>query len=202
MQPTSTDILVATTPQDVLDFWFGTPDSPEYGQPRTAWFVKDIVFDEAIRRQFGRLHEEVAAGQHDDWANTPTGMLALLIVLDQFSRNLYRNDPRAFACDTTALAWATQLLARGWVTQYLPVQLVFCYLPFEHAEDLVVQQQSVKLFAKLRTDNAHFETFYDYAVRHHDVIARFGRFPHRNPVLGRASTSDELVFLSQPGSSF
>ena len=127
--------------------------------------------------------------------------MALILLLDQFPRNLFRGTPRAFATDPQALAAARNAVDRGFDRHFLPVRRWFLYLPFEHAEDLQLQQQSVKLFEQLRDDAASASTI-DYAIRHFEVIQRFGRFPHRNQILGRQTTPEEAEFLNQPGSSF
>jgi uncharacterized protein (DUF924 family) len=179
-------------PDDVLAFWFG--DGADYGKRHQRWFEKDAAFDAALRQRFATLHQAAAAGALDHWAVTPHGTLALLLLLDQLSRNLYRGSPQAFACDPHALAVATAALDRGFDRQVTPQQAHFFYLPFMHAEDLAAQQRCVELFAA--TDEAK------YAVGHRDIIARFGRFPHRNAVLGRESTADEVKFLKGPNSSY
>jgi len=186
---------------DVLEFWFGAPDSPEFGRPRTPWFVKSAEFDALIRDRFLATHEAAAAGALDAWSSRPLAALALAVVLDQFPRNMFRGTPRAFAADARALALARDAVQRGFDEVLLPVQRWFVYLPFEHAEDLVMQRESLRLFERLATDAAGAGTL-TYAMRHYAVIERFGRFPHRNAILGRASTPEELAFLAQPGSSF
>ena len=186
---------------DVLEFWFGAPDSPEFGRPRAPWFVKSAEFDALIRDRFLATHEAAAAGALDAWASRPLAALALAVVLDQFPRNMFRGTPRAFAADARALALAREVVARGFDDVLLPVQRWFVYLPFEHAETLGAQRESLRLFEPLATDAAGAGTF-AYAMRHYAIVARFGRFPHRNAILGRESTPEELAFLAQPGSSF
>ncbi len=193
-------------PQDVLDFWFGAPGSPEYGAARKMWFRKDEAFDTRLRERFGALLEAACAGELDAWAASPAGTLALVIVLDQFSRNCYRGTPRAFAADHRALAMARRLVAGG-EDRRLPTRYhrVFAYLPFEHAESMDAQLESLRLFGELRDELRHdpdVEGYFDYAMRHAQVVERFGRFPHRNALLGRSSTEAELAFLREPGSSF
>jgi len=181
----------------VLSFWFGE----EPGPARPEWFRKDAAFDEEIRRRFGELHGAAARHELDHWRASPEPMLALVVVLDQFSRNLYRNDPRAFAQDDHALECAKEAIARGDDLGLLPVQRQFLYLPFEHSEDLAEQEVCVELMRSLEA----FEPtrgLTDWAVRHRDIIRRFGRFPHRNACLGRESTPEEVEFLKQPGSGF
>ncbi|KNZ31013.1 MAG: membrane protein [Methylibium sp. NZG] len=188
--------------QAVLDFWFGADGSPEHDALRPEWFRKDAAFDAQIAQRFGTLIETALAGGLADWANEPASALARIVVLDQFTRNVFRNTPRAFAGDPLALAAAQAMLARGQDRALRPVQRIFMALPFEHGEDLRLQAQSVQLFAALAAAEPVMAGNLDYAHRHQAVIARFGRFPHRNAVLGRASTAEELAFLQEPGSSF
>jgi len=184
-------------PEDVLAFWFGEPAGP----PRREWFRKDAAFDEEIRRRFAGLHEAASRRELDHWRPSPEPMLALVIVLDQFSRNLYRGDARAFAQDGHALECTREAVARGDDLGLLPVQRQFLYLPFEHSEDLADQEASVE---RMCTLDAFEETrgVSEWAVSHRDIIRRFGRFPHRNACLGRESTPEEIEFLKTPGSSF
>ncbi|MBE0619043.1 MAG: DUF924 domain-containing protein [Burkholderiales bacterium] len=186
---------------EVLDFWFGPADSAEYGKPREAWFKKDQAFDDAIRARFLHLHRQAADGQLQSWQAAPDSMLALIVVLDQFSRNLFRGTARAFAADAQALATAQSAVGRGFDRLLLPVQRWFIYLPFEHAENLALQRQCLDLFEGLRGDPDSSGSI-DYARRHFEIIERFGRFPHRNAALGRVSTPEEVEFLKQPGSGF
>ncbi|MEW9899601.1 DUF924 family protein [Chitinivorax sp. PXF-14] len=190
-----------TDAQAVLDFWFGPAAEPGYGQARPQWFRKDAAFDAEIRRRFGELHRQAVAGELDGWEAGPTTLLALIVVLDQFSRNLFRDDARAFAADAAARAAAEKMLERGWDSALLPVQRAFVYLPFEHAEDLAAQARSVALFRQLAAEPGD-DGYLDFALRHQAVIERFGRFPHRNHALGRQSSATELAFLAEPGSSF
>lgn len=185
---------------DVLQFWFGEPGSAEHLRPRDLWFTKSDATDRLIADRFGAIVEDALVGKHDDWAATPRGALALLIVLDQFTRNVHRNTPRAFAGDARALALATRLVDTARDLALAPVERWFVYLPFEHSERLVDQYESVRLFERLAADG--LEPPLDWARRHFDVIARFGRFPHRNAILGRESTLEEIEYLKQPGSGF
>jgi uncharacterized protein (DUF924 family) len=184
---------------EVLDYWFGV--SPDLSQRRHLWFDKDPEVDAEIRSRFEGLHEAACHGRHDDWLASPEAALALVVVLDQFPRNMYRDTALAFAADAKALACARAALARGHDRRLLPVQRLFLYLPFEHSEDLAEQRRSVQLFAALDEEAGMADAF-DYALRHYCVIQRFGRFPHRNASLGRASTTEEGAFLEQPGSRF
>ena len=181
----------------VLDFWFGQPRGPS----RPEWFRKDAAFDEEVRARFGALHAASARRELEAWRLSPEPMLALVIVLDQFSRNLHRDDARAFAQDAHALECAREAVGRGDDLALLPVGRQFLYLPLEHSEDLADQEACVEL---MRSLEAFEETrgLTEWAVRHRDVIRRFGRFPHRNAALGRTSTPEEVEFLKQPGSGF
>lgn len=183
--------------KDVLEFWFGAPESAEFGQRRQCWFVKDSEFDAQIRSLFAKEFEIAADGGHDSLAGTAEGALALIIMLDQFPRNLFRGSARAFASDAQALVLARSAVVAGHDQTLNVVQRCFVYLPFEHSEDLADQDESVRLFEALGDPE-----FLDFAIRHRDVIAKFGRYPHRNAVLGRDSTAAETAFLAQPGSSF
>ncbi|MFT3955053.1 MAG: DUF924 family protein [Piscinibacter sp.] len=179
----------------VLDFWFG--DEPV---ARAEWFRKDADFDASIRMRFGPLIDAVLAGER--LGPAPADRLAALIVLDQFTRNVFRDTPRAFAGDAAARALALGLCERGDDLHLPPWQRAFAYLPFEHAEDLALQERAVACFEALAEAAPELEGMLDYARRHREVIRRFGRFPHRNAILGRSSTAEELTFLHQPGSRF
>jgi uncharacterized protein (DUF924 family) len=185
-------------PVAVLDFWFGAAPFSR----RAEWFRKDAAFDAQIRKRFALLHKSALRGAIDAWHTEPLPALARLIVLDQFSRNLHRNSAQAFAGDALALAAAQDIVARGWDRGYAPVQRPFAYLPFEHAEDIVMQRQSLRLFAGLAHDEPSEADAVEWAQKHLDVIQRFGRFPHRNAALGRISTAQEVGYLAQPGSGF
>jgi uncharacterized protein (DUF924 family) len=192
-------------PAAVLDFWFGAPTDPGYALPRRAWFEKDPAFDADIERRFGALIELALAGGLDHWSARPTQALpalAQVIVLDQFTRNVFRGSARAFAGDALALAAAQAMVGCGADLALTGVQRQFAYLPFEHAEDLALQYRSVQLFGQLERDAPALAGLVDWARRHHDIVARFGRFPHRNAALGRASSAEELAFLLTPGSGF
>ena len=184
---------------EVLRFWFGGGESS--GGRRKHWFAKDEVFDALIRSRFMALHEQAAAGALAGWKDDARSCLALIVLLDQFSRNMFRASARAFAADAQALEAARHAVARGYDAGMRPVERMFVYLPFEHSEALADQQRSCEL---MQTLDAFAETddVYRYALRHSEIIERFGRFPHRNAVLGRASTAQESEFLKQPGSGF
>ena len=195
-------LLAPALAQRVLNFWFGPLGSATDGQQRAEWFRKDEAFDAQIREGFGTLIEQALAGGLRDWDREPYGALARLVLLDQFTRNTFRGTARAFAGDALAREAALALIERGGDRALSTVQRVFVYLPLEHAEDMALQQRSVELFEALATEDARLESTADYARRHREVIARYGRFPHRNAALGRTSTADEVAYLAQPGSGF
>lgn len=180
-----------STPDAVLDFWF----SPRV---RPKWFVRCDELDREIRSTFGELHARAASGALDGWGAAPRGALALVILLDQFPRNMFRGTPEAFASDAKAREVANAALDAGHEHALTQEERLFLYLPLEHSEELADQERCVELMRALDET----PMWLDYAVRHRDVIARFGRFPHRNAVLGRESTAEECEFLMQPGSSF
>jgi uncharacterized protein (DUF924 family) len=182
------------TADEVLDFWFAGDPAAH----RKVWFQKNAEFDDACSR-FADALRDAREGAFDHWTDTPRGTLALIVLLDQFSRNLYRGSPESFAADAKALAIARAAVAQGVDQRLGPVERMFIYLPFEHSEDLADQDESVRLFAKLR--EALGEDSIRYCESHRDVIRRFGRFPHRNTALGRVSTPDELAYLAHPARS-
>lgn len=189
--------------QEVLDFWFLPPSHPDYGQQRAEWYRKDPAFDAVIRERFGATIAHAITGGLREWDEQgPRGVLARILVLDQFTRNVYRGQPDSFAGDLLGLAAARELVDSEAHLGLTPIERQFVYMPFEHAEDAAMQQRAIDLFTDLAADNAGFDEALDYAHRHRGVIARFGRFPHRNPILGRASTPEELDYLAQPGSGF
>jgi len=188
-------------PEEVLEFWFGAPGDAASGQPRKAWFAKDAAFDRACLDRFGATHAAARAHRLDHWQDSPAGALALTIVLDQLSRNIFRGTPQAFAQDAQALTVAALAIARGFDAALPPLQRMFLYLPYEHSEDAAAQARSVELFETLR-GHAYLDEPIDYAHRHREVIERFGRFPHRNDILGRPSSAEELAYLGAPGSGF
>jgi len=176
--------------QVIIDFWFDETEP-------AAWWRKDTAFDASIRQRFLPLHRAAARCELSPWRDQPQGRLAEIIVLDQFSRNLYRDDARAFACDPLALALAQETVRAGLDRQLYPVMRAFVYMPFMHSESALIHQQAVDLF-----DQAGMESNLEFEYKHKAIIDRFGRYPHRNQVLGRESTPEELEFLRQPGSAF
>jgi uncharacterized protein (DUF924 family) len=182
-------------PDAVLSFWFD-------GDPtlhRDIWFRRDAAFD-ARCTAFADMLTQARDGAFDGWAATPRGALALVILLDQFSRNLCRGTPDAFAADPKARAVARAAIAAGFDQAFGPIERMFLYLPFEHSEDLEDQDESVRLFETLRT-SLGADTI-EYAHRHREVIRRFGRFPHRNAALQRQNTPEETAYLAEPGAGF
>ena len=185
----------------LIDFWFGPPNSAERFTRRAAWFKIDPDFDGELRRRFRALQKRAASGACADWTNETEPCLALILLLDQLPRNLYRGAAEAFATDAMARAAAQTALSRGFDRSLPAAWRQFIYLPFEHSEHLPDQEHSVALFAALARDPAFADSL-DYARRHHAIIARFGRFPHRNLALGRLSSAAEEEFLKEPNSSF
>ena len=177
------------SPEEVLRFWFGDEELS-----REEWWRKDEDFDREIRDRFGALYEEATSSALDTWRESAEGSLALVIVLDQFPRNMFRGDPKSYATDEKAQETAKYAVDRAFDRELSPVRRSFLYMPFMHSEDLEDQGRSVELFEGMGTAR--------YAVRHMEIVERFGRFPHRNAVLGRATTPEEAEFLKEPGSSF
>lgn len=197
------------TPRAIHEFWFGpNPDVAALAADRAAlWWRKNPDVDAAMRRRFAPCVASAVSGELDVWAATPCGRLALILLTDQFPRNIYRGTAQSFASDALARAWCKDGIRDGIQTALRPIERVFLYLPLEHSEALDDQQLSVALFGALAADvdtaqKAAFDAFLRYAQRHHEIIARFGRFPHRNEMLGRESTPEEREFLQQKGSSF
>jgi uncharacterized protein (DUF924 family) len=185
--------------QDVLDFWFGAPDSREFGTERNIWWKKKRAFDALLTERFGALLDEAHAGGLRDWERTPLSTLALIVLLDQFSRNCYRDTPRAFAGDARALALARTLVETGDDLR-LPgaYHRAFAYMPFEHDETMESQREALRLFARL-SEATGVASFYESAVKHAEVIGRFGRFVHRDRILGRQTSTDEAAWLAKHG---
>jgi uncharacterized protein (DUF924 family) len=193
---------VAVEAQSVLDFWFGRPGSAGHGQTRKSWFTKDEAFDQEIRARFGALIEQALRGEHEEWSVGAHSALAQILLLDQFTRNAFRASARAFAGDARALAAASRMVGSRQDEELPAFMRSFVYLPFEHAEGLATQDESVRLFKRLVAGSDDPQKLFDYAERHRAIIERFGRFPHRNDILGRQSTAEEIAFLKQPGSRF
>jgi uncharacterized protein (DUF924 family) len=188
------------TPDEVLAYWLGDPQAPQ-----KKWFERSDAVDAEIRARFGDTLEAASRGELDAWSSSPRGRLAVVIVCDQFTRNVFRATPRAFAEDPRALHLALQGIATGEDHALTPIERQFLYMPLMHAEDRIHQETSVGLFDRLSQDPLAPGPVADgitWARKHRDVVARFGRFPHRNAIMGRASTEEEIEFLKKPGSSF
>jgi uncharacterized protein (DUF924 family) len=181
---------MAATPHDILHFWFDELSNKQQ-------FAKDPALDANIRSRFGAVLEAAARCELFGWRGTEQGRLAEIVVLDQFSRNIFRDTARAFAQDPLALVLAQELVANGQDQALTPAQRAFAYMPYMHSESPVVHAESVRLFGQ-----AGLESNLDFALRHQAIVVRFNRFPHRNALLGRSSTTEELAFLKEPGSSF
>jgi uncharacterized protein (DUF924 family) len=193
----------------LLEFWFGADlESPETVSVLVAkWFGGDASFDDEIARRFAELPDRARRGDLAGWGETARSALALVIARDQLPRNLFRSSPRAYEFDALALEAALRAMDRGFDAQLHPLEATFLYLPLEHAEDLALQERCVEQYTRLKerasaTTLHCFEHFADYAVSHSDIIREFGRFPHRNGPLGRASTREERAFLEGGGSTF
>ena len=204
-------IADASLPDQILSLWFGSarPDNALALQHKVQWFTKSPAFDEELRQRFGAALEAALGGSLGHWTTQgPWQRLALVVLLDQFTRNIYRNTPKSFAGDPLALALALEAQDSGDDLKLPEVARVFLYLPLEHAEDLAMQQRSVECYQSLlqmapdETTREYLLGTLDYAHKHQDVIERFGRFPHRNAILGRTSTAQENDYLAQPGSGF
>ena len=193
---------IDTRAAEVLDFWFGPPDAQGQLATREAWFRKDPAFDATIRDRFGGLIDAALRGELSDWETKPESALALVIVLDQFTRNTCRDSAAAFAGDAQALGIARRMVAAGQDRPLPGVMRQFLYLAFEHSESLADQDEALRLFAQLGRDRPELAGLLQWAQKHQVIVARFGRFPHRNAALGRESTAEELAFLKQPGSGF
>jgi uncharacterized protein (DUF924 family) len=181
----------------LIEFWFGPPDDPERERHREIWFRAPEAFDVALRRQFLDDYETAAEGKLDYWETSPAGALALVLLLDQIPRNIFRGMPRAYATDPAACAAADRALARGFDQRVPAAWRLFFYMPFHHSEKLADQQRSVVLFATLVGNPDRRGSLRRYGQPYIEVIERFGRFPHRNAILGRQSTAEELAFLAE-----
>lgn len=176
--------------EDILSFWFDETDAK-------FWFKKDTGFDALIRERFLSIHTAASAGELFGWRVTADGRLAEIIILDQFSRNLFRDDARAFACDSLALVLAQEAVSAGALDELEPRRQAFLIMPYMHSESGLIHEEAVKLFSR-----PGLEYNLDFEIRHKEIIDRFGRYPHRNALLGRRSTPEEEAFLKEPGSSF
>lgn len=195
-----------STPEEILNFWFGSdPDAPL--ENAEAWWKSDEEFDRKIRERFAEDHAEIAGRRREEWLEEPRSALAYIIVLDQFSRNMFRGEAEMFARDDQAVEAALAARRASYDQEVGPVERVFFYMPLMHAEDEELQELSVALFDELRRSapddlREALDNNYEFAVKHADVVRRFGRFPHRNDVLGRESTPEEEKFLDEHGRGF
>lgn len=197
------------TADAIHEFWFGTDadDAKVADQKAKLWWSKDTAVDHNIAQRFEKSTLAAADGLLDSWKSTPRGLLALTLLTDQFPRNMYRGMPASFAYDHFALQLCKQALEQGVDQLLRPIERVFFYLPLEHSEAIADQELAVHLMAQLASEvsaaqKSTFDGFHQFAIRHRDIIARFGRFPHRNEILGRTSTEEEIAFLKTAGSSF
>lgn len=186
---------------EIYDFWFGVPGSAEHGAVRELWFGGGPDIDVEIRTRFGETHARAAAGAFDDWKTDPRSCIALVVLLDQFPRNIFRGEPGAFATDALALETTHGLVSGPFHGDLMTVEKVFAYMPFEHSENIENQNRSVELFGALEPHDKKQE-WVDYAIEHRDIIARFGRFPHRNVILGRETTPAEADWLATTDQRF
>lgn len=193
--------MTTATTDDVLTFWFGTADLTKQLGPRREWFAKDTAFDAEIEARFGSTMRQAAAGELDDHRQSAASCLALILLLDQFPRNIYRGTAQAFATDGLALGHALYALDHGYDREVAPVARWFFYLPLEHCESLERQRDALARFKSLEGSPGAAMAV-DFAEKHLAIIERFGRFPHRNAILGRESTPEEIAFLKTEGSSF
>jgi uncharacterized protein (DUF924 family) len=176
--------------REILDFWFLPLDDPEHGKPRKIWWESTPELDTDLRSRFGALLDKAIAGALDHWRKSPDGALALILLCDQFSRNIHRRSARAFAGDAKARETARFAIARHYPAAYGVDMRLFFFMPLQHSEDLGDQEFGCTLFATLGNEDND-----KYAIEHRDIVARYGRFPHRNEVLGRPSTAEELDYL-------
>ena len=195
--------------ESILDFWFGAnPDDAVVAKEQAKlWWSKNHEIDDEMRRRFEDAVRSATTGKLNEWLSTARGRLALIILTDQFPRNMYRDTARAFSYDSKALTWCLDGVDGRIDRKLRPIERAFFYLPLEHAESREHQAKSVDCFTELAVSvpmeqRSTFEEYLDVAMRHRDIIDRFGRFPHRNNILGRESTAEELAFLTEPGSGF
>ena len=195
--------------REVLEFWFGPLSSDGTADPvhSRRWWSKNPDFDREIEKHFGALHEAVARGEKSDWLESPRGRLASIIVLDQFSRNMFRGDPKSYDSDARALKLALDGLDRGDDRFLGPDERTFLYMPLVHSEDLAIQDRSVAIFTALAGElsgeaRKSAEKTLEFAKKHREIVIMFGRFPHRNAVIGRTTTADEMAFIVHEDSPF
>ncbi|CAN5550448.1 DUF924 family protein [soil metagenome] len=185
--------------EKVLAFWFGREGDEEYGEFRKAWFERSDDFDREVANRFSGLHSRAASGELDSWRDEAESALALIIVLDQFPRNMFRGDPKSWATDRAALEAAKHAVERAYDRELPAFQRSFVYMPYMHSENLEDQKRCVELFELMGESG---KNNVEFAIGHMEIVERFGRFPHRNEILGRETTPEEAEFLTRPGSSF
>ncbi len=197
------------TTDSIIQFWFGdhTSNREINDQKKSLWWSKNDQTDREITERFESITNAVYRGEMSRMQRSARGLLASIICLDQFPRNMYRGAAESFSFDQAALRLAMEMVNKAWDQTLLPVYRVFAWLPFEHSEDIAMQHKSLTLYDNLRNsvepdEREMFDGYYQFAYRHFEIIERFGRYPHRNQILGRESTAEELAFLNQPGSSF
>ncbi len=197
------------TPSPINTFWFGSSasDTQVVKEKSALWWSKDQRIDQEIKEQFESYLLLAERGKLESWEATPEGLLALILLTDQFSRNIYRGTSQSFSYDPIARKLCSLGFEQGTPARLRPIERVFFYLPLEHSESIQDQEKSVKAFQHLLSEVSEehrsiFQGYVDFAIRHYDIVARFGRFPHRNIILGRESTAEEIAFLKEPGSSF
>jgi uncharacterized protein (DUF924 family) len=178
------------TPNDIIAFWFEEIDP-------SKWFMKDLEFDQLLINRFSDIHQQASACELFEWRSTAKGCLAEVIILDQFSRNMFRDQPAAFAYDSLALALAQQAISATKDKELSAIERTFLYMPFMHSESLSIHDVAITLFTK-----NGIQSNLDFEIKHRDIIEQYGRYPHRNAILGRVSSPEEIAFLKQPGSSF
>jgi len=195
----------------ILGFWFGNLKEDELPSEeyRKRWWIKDHENDKRIKDDFGYDLDLAIRGELDDWKTTPEGALALILLFDQFTRNIYRNTEEAFSQDKNAIEICINGIKKGFSGELHPVQRIFYYMPLMHSEDMSMQEKSIECFSNLAKEFATSESIakmvsgsFEYAMKHYEIVKRFGRYPHRNAILGRESTPEEIEFLSEPGPSF
>lgn len=187
--------------QEIYEFWFGAPDSDGHGEVREFWFGGGPQIDREIRERFLGHYESAAAGQFGNWTSGPRSSIALIVLLDQFPRNIFRGDKRSFAADPLALEYARGLVSGPFHDELITVEKLFAYLPFEHSEDIEDQKTCLDLYRAIDPHDQK-EEWIDFAVQHYDIVERFGRFPHRNAILGRDSTPEEEAWLASSDQHF
>lgn len=202
-------IIETTSPESIREFWFGISedDAQVAAAQSKLWWSKNAAVDSAMRQRFEPSVKQAGRGYLDDWLSEPRSRLALILLADQFTRNIYRNTAQMYALDPLALAWCKYGIDNGAVLQLRPIERIFFFMPLMHSESLKDQQRCVALFEELslavpEAQRKPFDSSLDFARKHRDIVARFGRFPHRNLLLDRKSTAKEVVFLQEPGSSF